>query len=276
MIASPRFAQARLDYIDAVLALYEADPSMVELMRDAGRIMIYGIVMCLWGAYRPDLRETWPTIGRLKAEMAPFDVASDRQIDIILARLSDLGLILVERSAEDSRLRIVLPTPRMVDHDLEWLRAHYVPLGTLYRPEDFAAPLSRDVGFHPTLRAASLPLLPLIAKGVMSQNKPMMRILHRAVGMLTLMKLVQILARHSVDGATFTDLGRLFGVSRTHIRQIFASSATERDVMIEGRGRWRFLQPLLGSFDRLIADGMIISREAHAIALRQIRAPTTK
>lgn len=259
ILNDPLFPHARLAYVDAILALYETNPTMTELMRDAARIMLYGIVMSFWGGYREQDRTTWPTISRLKETIAPFDVASDRQIDHIITRLTDTGFLEVIHSKADSRVRIVLPTRMMIEHDIEWMRAHYVPLASLYGEAAYALPLARDVTFHPYLRAANRPLFPHIAKNIMSQNKPMMRILNRTVGILALMKMVRKLAERASTDLSYTDIGSRFGVSRTHVRDIVSTAARHGEAVIEGRGRFSLLPPLLSGFDRLIADGMVVS-----------------
>lgn len=263
ILAHPLFPQARLAYVDAVLALYETRTSLVELMRDAARILTYGVVMSYWGGYHADDRATWLTVSRLKATLALFDVVSGRQIDHILSRLVDTGFVVPVQPEQDSRIRIILPSETMIAHDLDWMRAHYVPLACLYGERDYAMAISRDAGFHPRLRAASIPLFPHIAQNVLRQNSPMSRVLDRAVGVLTLMKVVRKLAGLDVAELSYADLGSTFGVSRTHVRGIFFTAARHGDARIEGRGRFRLLPPLLRGFDQLVADGMAVSALAY-------------
>lgn len=124
ILAHPQFPTARAGYVDAVMALYESKPNTIELMLDASRILVFGVTMCLWGAYCEDLRDTWPTVSRLKSVVALFRIASPRQIDHILARLVQTGYVTIAPAVSDGRLRLVLPTPQMIAHDQDWLRAH--------------------------------------------------------------------------------------------------------------------------------------------------------
>lgn len=113
ILQTPGFSAARDAYIDAVLALYEARPALIELMRDGGRIMVYGAIMALWGDYREADAATSPTISRLKRVVGWFDVASPRQIDLIVARFTQVGHLQVLPAPRDLRLRLVLPTPAL-------------------------------------------------------------------------------------------------------------------------------------------------------------------
>jgi hypothetical protein len=270
ILSHPRFPEARLAYVDAVLALYEGNPQLIELMRDAGRIMTYGIILCLWGAYAEEHRATWPTINRLKAELAAFDVISARQVDEVLGRLLSVGFVTLVAPLSDLRARLVLPTDKLIEHDLRWTRAHYMPLGVLYGEEAYALPLAMDRPFQRAQKTAALPLLPYIADNVMRQNKPVMRILQRAVGMLALMKLVQMMARRCLNEASYSAVGNSFGVSRTHVRDVLTHAQEHGDILLEGRGRFRLMPTLLRSFDRIVADGMSVNDRTHRTALRSL------
>ncbi len=82
ILANPHFPGARAAYIDAVVALYESNPAMIELMLDAGRILVFGCTMCLWGRYREAEQDTWPTVRRPKEAVALFQVASRAKLTI--------------------------------------------------------------------------------------------------------------------------------------------------------------------------------------------------
>lgn len=263
ILADPLFPHARLAYVDAVLDLYESNPPLAELMRDAARILTYGIVMSYWGGYRPDERASWLTVSRLKETIGLFDVASDRQVDHVLSRLVDTGFVTLRRPDEDSRLRVILPTPVMIAHDLDWMRAHYLPLAHLYGEAAYAPAIRRDPAFHPRLRAASIALFPHIARNVLSQNTAMTRFLNRAVGILTLMKFVRKLAGRDVPVISYGDLGGAFGVSRTHVRGMFSTAARHGEAQLIARGRFALAPSLLRGFDRLVADGMVVSAIAY-------------
>lgn len=269
ILDDPRFPEARLAYVDAVLELYATKPPLVELMRDAARIMTYGIVMSYWGGYRAEIPSTWLTVSRLKTTLADFKSASDRQIDHILLRLIDTGFVTLRQPEADTRMRIILPTQVMIAHDLEWLRAHYIPLACLHGEDAYALAIGCDPDFHPQLRAASIPLFPHIARNVLSQNTAMTRFLNRAVGILALMKVVRALARREAAGPSYGEIGEAFGVSRTHVRGIFASAARHGEAIIEPRGRFSIAPPLLRGFDRLVADGMVVSATAYEEAQRR-------
>ena len=116
ILGHPTFPAARDMYIDAVLELYEAKPPLIELMLDGGRILVYGVIMALWGGYREEDRASWPTIRRLKQMVGLFGVASPRQIDLIVARFAQVGHIRVVPVPRDLRMRIVLRSVRTAGH----------------------------------------------------------------------------------------------------------------------------------------------------------------
>ena len=114
ILEHPNFSNARDIYIDAVIGLYENNPSSMELMLDGGRIMVYGIIMALWGGFREHEVSSYPTIGRLKQAVGWFAVASPRQIDLVVARFAQVGHLQISPAPHDMRVRLVLPTPALI------------------------------------------------------------------------------------------------------------------------------------------------------------------
>ncbi len=191
ILAHPKLEAARTAYIDAVLAVYGANPAAIELMLDAGRILVFGIIMCLWGAYRQDDRTTWPTVSRVKSALAPYGVASPRQIDHLVGRLVQTGYVEVVEAPRDNRLRLVLPTTQMILHDRLWLRAHYIPLSRLFGQAAYARPMALDAAFQRHQHAAAIDTPTDVAREVVRPNLPILHFMTRSAGLLILMKLIQ-------------------------------------------------------------------------------------
>jgi hypothetical protein len=270
ILAHPRFPGARLAYIDAVMALYESHPAVIELMLDAGRILVFGIIMSLWGAFVEPDPETWPTVTRVKLALAPYRVASARQIDHIIARLVQIGYVTLARAPRDSRLRLVLPTEQMIVHDRDWLRAHYVPLAHIFGDPAYRLALARDPDFQRQQHAAAVETLNLVANRVVRPNIPILQFMTRSAGMLILMKLIRRSEGMSGPVAFPTDIGANFGVSRTHVRDLLAAAAQDGYLTLEAGGRVRLHPPLVSAFDRIVADGMSMHDREHRVAMMRL------
>src|ERR1700757_5491683 len=106
----PRFAEVRRAYIDAGLKMYEHEPAVNKLMLEAGRMLLFGVVLCLAAAHDDADRASWATVTRLQTTLAAFGVASPRQIDLIVARLAQAGFLRLVPAPADRRARLVLPT----------------------------------------------------------------------------------------------------------------------------------------------------------------------
>lgn len=270
--AHPRFEAARDAYIDAVMALYEGRPAHVELMLDGGRILIFGLVMCLWGGHRTEVRETWPSVARLKAGLALFGLVGSRQVDGILARLAKTGHLALVPAPKDARVRLVLPTARMLEHDLDWLRAHYLAHATIFGEAAYARPLARDPAYQRAVRAAAVETFQAAAGNVMEQNPAILYFLARSAGLLILMKLIR--QAGSADGQALrvsqAELARQFGVSRTHVRDLLTEAEGMGLVVRAGPGRLSLTPGLLDAFDRHLANGMSLQDFGHQAAMARL------
>jgi hypothetical protein len=272
ILAHPAFSAARDAYIDAVLALYEAKPALLELMLDGGRILVYGIIMALWGGYREDDLRSWPTIGRLKQAVGWFGVASPRQIDLIVARFAQVGHLRIVPAPHDRRLRCVLPTPALIEHDSAFIRAHFALLAVLFGSDSYALPLSGDLAFLKATRGAWIATLQIMAKDIVLSNRPIFRFYAASAGMLMLMKLVRLQRQRPDDrvAVDYTDFSRRFGVSRTHVRTLFKAAAADGDVEIDTGGILRASPALVAALDRNIAGRMSLLDRSHADAMAKL------
>jgi hypothetical protein len=258
ILAHPRFAAARAAFLDAVLALHEGDQFSSRLLAETMRQITFNLIVTLHLRHDASDRSTWPTPRRLKDELRPFGLASDRRIDALVSRLVQRGYVESRLSEEDGRVRLLTPTGKMMSLDREWLYYHHVPLRELF-PDSYAEPMARDPAFQRAQRLAALDFSAKAAE-IMARNPAVIRFMGRDSGILVLIKLIQMQmsAADSEKGLSYSDIGTRFGISRTHVRGLLEEAAQHGDVTLSGRGgRLVALQPsILQAFDRFLADAM--------------------
>ena len=272
--AHPRFAEARRAYIDAGLKMYEHEPAVNKLMLEAGRMLLFGVVLCLAAAHDEADRASWASITRLQAALAGFGAASPRQIDQIIARLAQAGFLRLVPAPTDRRTRLVMPAQPLLEHDLDWLEVNFLPLHIMFPEPGYPLPMRRDPDFQRAQRVAALSILPWAGR-IMSENPPMLPFLRRYAGGLVLMKLIQARADAAPGGLNFTDLGARFAVSRTHIRALLEEAEQLGLVELTGRARRqvRLLPPVLAAYDQFVADSMAAHELTHRMALSALAGP---
>lgn len=269
--AHPRFAVARRAYVEAALALYENDPFLNRLLIEAARQFVFLILMCLDAACDESDPTTWPTMRLLLATMAKFGVASPRSIHSIVQRLIATGFFESRRTAADHRVRILVPTARMLAHDLAWNAAHYVPLAVMFPDIDYSLPLGHDPAFHKAQRLAATVNFAYTA-GQLAAIPEVMLFLGHESGIMVLMKLIQLAGERPEAWAapiSYTDLGHRFGVSRTHVRRVLDEAAARDLVQLLPRGV--VLTPaLIGAFDRLLAHTISVQDMTYRMAMQSL------
>jgi len=256
ILAHPRFAAARAIFVDAVLTLHEGDHFHSRLLVEAMRQVTFNLIISLHLRHDMADRTTWPTPRRLKDELKTFGLSSERRVDALVARFVHLGYVEQRPSEQDGRVRILTPTPKMMSIDREWLYYHHLPLHEMFPEPGYNEVIARDPAFQ---RVQRLVALDFSAKGaeIMASNPAVMRFMSRDAGMLVLIKLVQR-STAGGKGLSYTDLGTLFGISRTRVRSLLEDAAQAGDVTLSGRGGQlvELNPPLLQSFDRFVADAM--------------------
>jgi hypothetical protein len=256
ILAHPRFEAARTVFVEAVLALHEGDVFHSRLLVEAMRQVTFNLIVSLHLRHDESDRSTWPTPRRLKDELKTFGLASERRVDTLVSRFTQLGFVTSLPSEQDGRVRFLTPTAKMMSLDRDWLFYHYAPLHEMFPEPGYGEPLARDPAFQ---RAQRLVALAFSAKGaeIMAGNPAVMRFMGRDAGMLVLIKLVQMSATGR-KGLSYIDLGTLFGVSRTHVRALLEDAAQHGDVSLSGRGGSlvELRSSLLEAFDRFVADAM--------------------
>jgi hypothetical protein len=267
ILAHSRFPAARAAFVDALLGLYEGDAFLNRLLLEAGRMVIFTNINCLHAGYDKADRATWPTMRLLQEVTTPFGVASPRRIEDLVARLIHCGLLESVVSQRDRRFRILTPTARMLSLDQDWLSAHYQPLRVMFPDPGYALPVRRDPGFQHAQRLVAIGFFTLAAQ-ILTGNPAMMLFLSRDVGVMVLIKLIQMTSdrERSPERLSYTDLGARFGVSRTHVRTLLQDAEQAGLVSLPGRGgRLVELTPaMLQAFDRFVAESM----SAHDLLFR--------
>jgi hypothetical protein len=260
ILAHPVFVPARIAFVDAVLALYEGDPFLTRLLLEAGRYVTFGNIMCMHARYDEADQSTWPTTARLKESMLQFGVSSPRRVEALIARLVHSGFLEMVPSKRDRRVRILTPTELMIDRDLDWLAAHYLPLHVLFPDPGYAPIVQRDRAFQMAQRLVSMDFFGLGAN-ILANNPGIMLFLGRDAGVMILIKLIQMTHAakdNSQAGLPYGDIGARFGVSRTHVRDTLLEAERAGFVQLSGRGgKLVQLTPaVMQVFDRFTADSM--------------------
>jgi DNA-binding MarR family transcriptional regulator len=174
-------------------------------------------------------------------------------------------------SPRDRRVRILMPTDKMLAQDQDWLVSHYVPLQVLYPDPGYGLIMQRDPAFQQTHRLVATSLFPFAAQ-LMARNPTMMQFMIREGGIMTIIKLLQ-LADSSGDATreiSYSDIGARFGVSRTQVRKLLQQAEKDGLVRLK-RGRGYFVQltpKLIEAFDRFIADTMVAHDISYNLAQR--------
>jgi hypothetical protein len=279
ILAHPRFAKARADYADAALALYQGDPFLTRLVQEAGRTVIFIVILCLYARYDEADRDTWPTLALLKQKMTQFKLSSPRRVEALVARLIDAGFLQSVRSQRDGRARILTPTETMYKTDQDWLAAHHLPLQVLFPDPGYDGPMRHDAAFQQAQRLASLDFLGHGAN-IMAGNPGIMLFMGRDAGMMILIKLVQRAgdrASGPVD-VSFEEIGAQFGVSRTHVRGTLRDAESAGLVALSGPGRRLVeLKPAAwDAFDRFLAESMSGLDLLFEIAQRALKSAVPK
>lgn len=272
IVRHPRFQDARRLYLQRFLEIYGDNPQLVRLLIELGRFSVYALVVVLDAAQDPARRETWLTVGRLKQQMTTFGLASDRQVDHIIARLCAVEFMQVRPSDLDRRVRILKPTEMLLAHDRDWLAAHYAPLTVLYPQHDYGLVMRGDRAFQVVHRRTAVPFMGLGARLMMSVPD-MTLFFDRVAGHAVLAALLHAAMTGPEQPNTevpYADVGDRFGVSRTHVRQLLVAAQEAGLVKLHARGghRVEILPRLWLSYDRGIAGGMYLHDLVYVAATR--------
>lgn len=273
ILSHPRFRVARDAFVEAILALYEHDPAANRLA-EAGRGVLFIVIMCLHARYDEALRATWPTLRLVTQSTLLHDVSSARRIHSLIAQFIDAGYLEARSSPHDRRVRILTPTAKMLEEDQDWLVAQYRPLQILFAKPGYARIMQRDASFQ---LAQRLVASSFFARGaqIMATNPIVMQFMRREAGSTILMKLMQLIGRKGPaarEEIFYSDIGKRLGVSRTHVRRVLQEAEGGGLVRLTKEGG-RFVEvapALVQAFDRFLADAMSGHDLLYQLALRQV------
>jgi hypothetical protein len=260
ILTHPRFTLARDEFVKAMLALYEHKPFLNRLLLEASRTVLVAVIMCLYARYDEANRATWPTLRLVADSMAVHGIASASRVHDLVSRLIKTGYLEQRAAPQDRRVRILIPTRKMIAQDQDFLVSHHLPLQILFPDPGYAPIMTRDPAFQLKQRLVSRDLFALGAK-ILAGNPIMMLFQGRDAGVMILIKMIRLA---KIEGGaeplkvSYSDLGGRFGVSRTHVRNLLEAAEKMELVRLTKAGGQavELLPPVLQAFDRLVADAM--------------------
>jgi hypothetical protein len=260
ILAHPRFPYARDEFVTAMLALYEHKPFLNRLLLEASRTVLTCIIMCLYARYDEADQATWPTLRLVADSMVEHQLASASRVQDLVSRLIKIGYVEQRTAPRDRRVRLLMPTKKMIAQDQDFLVSHHLPLQILFPDPGYALIMERDPAFQLKQRLVSRDLFALGAQ-ILAQNPIMMLFQGRDAGIMILIKMIQLAGQKHGDKpleVSYSDLGSRFGVSRTHVRKLL-EAAEELELVRLTKGSAQFVELLpkvLQAFDHLVADAM--------------------
>jgi DNA-binding MarR family transcriptional regulator len=274
ILAHPRFAFARDEFVKAILALYEHKPFLNRLLLEASRTTLAGVIMCLYARYDEADRSTWPTLRMVTDSMAAYRLASASRVEDLVSRLVKIGYLEQRVVPQDRRVRMLIPTGKLIAQDQDFLVSHHLPLQILFPDPGYALIMTRDPAFQLKHRLVCVNLFARSAQ-LMAGSPVMMLFMSRDAGVMILIKMIEMAGRaHGAEPLkiSYTDLGVRFGVSPTHVRNLLMAAEKMDLVRLTKAGR-RLVElkpPLLQAFDRFIAGAMSAFDLRYQLTLREL------
>lgn len=274
ILQHPGFASMRRGYVAGTTACQAIDAFPGGLQGAVCRTNAVGVLVCLWAAYDPADRATWPTLARFKRAIATFGLSSPRQIDDLVRRLTGTGHVVLEQAAADRRLRLLRPTERLLAWDREAMASYYDALQILYPDPGYGPAVARDPALHLAQRRSALAMFPVIA-GFLQEIGDLLPVLAMYQGGVVLLVVADRTAPGTGEPIRERDLADLqdrFGVSRSHIRNILvAAKAAGLLAGAEGSPK-RFALTPRGTWavDLFIANTLATSDLSYRLALADL------
>ncbi len=253
ILAHPRFAEARAAHVDAVVELFRADRFVTRMMADAGVIILRGLLVGFHLSHDEADPATWATPGNLRRALVERGLASPRRVDDLLARFRQAGYVEPAPSPADRRISLLVPTSQILAHDRDHLAAYHLFLHDLFPERGHGWALRRDEAAHRAIRRAAIRDL---SRALSVLGHAALRLfLARDAGYLALL-LVMRAQLAGEGGPTWTAMADTLGVSRSHLRSLFAEAeAAGYARLLPDRGRpVEILPPLWDAYDRFLAD----------------------
>lgn len=276
ILTHPGFARMRRQYITVTMTCYEIANFPGGWQSAAYRVATISAIVCLHAAWNPADRATWPTLARLKEAGASFGLSSPRQIDDLIARLVETDYVVLERPAAYGRLRLLVPTEKLLAWDRVLLSSYYGVLQDLYPDPGYGLAVTCDPALHLAQRRVSVGMFDVIGRFI-AQNGDILPFLQMYQGFQVLVRVILLReadAQAAIRESDFSDIVARFGVSRSHVRNILA--AAEAGGLLTSRGRGlKDLAPTargLAAVDRFIADSLASHDMTYRMALASLEA----
>lgn len=232
------FAAVRDELIDGLLALYENNHLVNRLILEEGRYMSYLAVLALHAAQDLDVASSWLTLGRLQREVTELGFASRNRVEAQVSCLKKYGMLTQRPQSSDRRVRLLQPTPKMLERDAAVLRLHLRAIERLEGPsaDRTAGELTPDL--HRAVRRETLGNLESIGR-LIRRHKPLAAFMEHDCGYMIMLLLLQSAGATGGGGCAATGYQRLAtqtGVSRTHVRRLLESAQDAGLLTLGGRG----------------------------------------
>jgi DNA-binding MarR family transcriptional regulator len=226
----PDFADACRSFTRGFIDLYQGNRLLNTLVNDRGRMIISNLALYLHYGHRDNDPRSGLTVSRLKTICVEQQVCSAGRTEAIVAVLRLFGFLVPAPSAQDRRVRRLVPTERMLTSQRQRWSVTFMAAGLVLPDaraahnaiarEEFMAALSRQFAEH-------------FLSGI--------RLLHHSTELKLftdrnagLMVLFSLLNAGAPDDSfpprgpvvvSISGLARRFGVSRVHVRKLLRDAA---------------------------------------------------
>ena len=271
ILAHPRFRDATADLIGGLIGLYAYDPRLRGLI-EYDRAVSFMLMICIAAGHDEAKPESWLTLTTLTQILPQLGITPGRNITELVAMLRKDGFLESRPAPTDRRIKILVPTDRMLGLDREWLKIFHRPLALMFPQDDYRGALAEEPAYQAAYRQASMLTLGL-ADRIVGGNPPADYFIKENVGTRILMVMLQETMERGdrrTHAGFYTRAAERCGVSRTHVRNILQGAADRGFVLLSPR-RGDFVEAtaeLCASMDRWFAEALAGTDIVHALALQ--------
>jgi hypothetical protein len=233
----PRFTQALRQHVQLSLHFCSQYPLAREFFGHTARQVAFFYIAKL--SARPDYGSDAPglTRARLQDALRPWGLSQPGKLDALIRRLVDLELITKERLTDDRRALLIEPTEAFFELFNMIVAPHVLPSEFLIAPATLE-PVAADQRSLPVRYQAFGAFHVENGLSIIQRVPEMLAFLRHASGWLILFVLMDALWRGDDDARKPGEVARFLGVSRQHVKNVFATSA-ELGLLVETEpGLW--------------------------------------